>query len=103
MADDAATPDYTTRLMWPKRRLDLPEWEVMVGGRIVGWVRQVRIGRSSVVFFEATGMLDGERVRLEVTADRDERFRVVAEFSVAPQRYRRHLTNRQLRSISGQS
>jgi hypothetical protein len=44
----------TVRKMWPKRRFDLPEWELSRDGKIVGYLKQWRASRGGVVFFNLT-------------------------------------------------
>lgn len=95
MSEPIAIPEFTTRKLYPARRYALDEWEISVGGRVVGWVRETRVGRNSTAFFKAVGILpDGKHLSLELSTDFDERCRTVAEFSVAPERYAQHLPGR---------
>ena len=75
------------RRMIPKRLDDLPEWEVSRDGRIIGWVRQKRVGRSVSTFFEAIGIhpVTGERVRLELSTDFDERVAAISQLQDDPE------------------
>ena len=71
----------TVREILRAKRDDMPRWEVSSEGRVVGWVRSLRIGHSSVRFYEAIGIDPrGEQGSLECGGDRDERVRVVVAF-----------------------
>lgn len=76
--------------MIPKRRGDRPEWEVSRDGRIVGWVAEHTIGRSSAVFYRAIAVHPdtGELVNLENSTDRGERVARIEDFLDDPSKYR---------------
>ncbi len=77
------------REMLRSKRDEMPQWEVSNDGRVVGWVRSLRIGHSSVTFYEAIGIdPSGERVSLECSGDRDERILVVVAFGEDPEPWR---------------
>ena len=78
------------RLMIPKRRGDRPGWEVRRGEKVVGWVVEHTIGRSSAVFYRATAVHPdtGELVNLENSTDREERVARIEGFLDDPNKYR---------------
>ena len=81
--------DVQMRRMLPSKRDELPRWELTRDGRIIGWVRSLRIGHSTPMFYEAIGVDPaGERVSLECSGDRDERIAQVAAFDVDPEPWR---------------
>jgi hypothetical protein len=81
------------RLMNPLRRTSLPRWEISLDGLVIGWVEQVKIGHSSVLFFRALGVhpTTGRVVNLENSSDRDERIRVVRTFHSYPEEFEQHV------------
>jgi hypothetical protein len=81
------------RLTIPTGRTSLPRWEFTLDGVVVGWVEEVRIGPSTRRFYRAVGVhpATGHRVVLEVSADREERVRVLADFHKHPEAYARHI------------
>lgn len=79
----------TVREMIRTRRNEDQRWEVSVDGRVVGWVRAHKIGRSSSTFYEAKGIdPSGRVIDLENSTDRDERIRVVVAFHDDPEPWR---------------
>jgi hypothetical protein len=78
------------RLMIPKRRDDRPQWEVRRDEKVVGWVVEHTIGRSSAVFYRATAVHPdtGELVNLENSTDREERVARIEDFLDDPNKYR---------------
>jgi hypothetical protein len=81
------------RLTVPISRTSLPRWEYTLDGIVVGWVEEVRIGRSTRRFYRAVAVHPetGHRVVLEVSADREERVLVLADFRAHPEAYARHI------------
>jgi hypothetical protein len=81
------------RLTVPIGRTSLPRWEYTLHGVVVGWVEEVRIGRSTRRFYRGIGVhpATGRHVVLEVSADRAERVRVLADFHEHPGAYARHI------------
>lgn len=79
----------TVREMRRTRLRELPRWEVSVDTRVVGWVQAHMIGRSSVVFYKATGIdPEGRPIDLENSANLDERVEVVVAFHRDPEPWR---------------
>jgi len=77
------------REMHRTRMFDHPQWEISVVGRVVGWVRVHKIARSSVMFYEATGIdPDGNHVILESSGDREQRIETVVAFDRDPEPWR---------------
>lgn len=81
------------RLMVPATRTALSRWEISIDGEVIGWVQEQKIGRSSVMFFKATGVHPetGREVNLENSTDRDERVRTIVDFHEHPEKYGRHV------------
>jgi hypothetical protein len=89
----ATVPSMEERLTIPAARTSLPRWEYTADCVVVGWVEEVRIGRSTRRFYRAVGVhpATGHHVVLEVSADREERVRVMADFHENPEAYARHI------------
>ena len=77
--------------MRPASRTALPRWEVSLDGVVLGWVQQQKIGRSSSVFYKATGIhpVTGAHVNLENSIDFEERCETVVDFHRRPMEYAR--------------
>jgi hypothetical protein len=90
------------RLALPESRHSLPEWEVRLGGRLIGLVCERQLHNTAHPFFEAVGIhpITGEKVRLELSTDRNERIDAVRRFWIDPTTFPQHLS-RQLREVHG--
>jgi hypothetical protein len=93
-AEEATTPEFTTRRLYPRRRTDPPEREVRVDGKVTGRARQKKLPTASAVFYEATGVLpfNGQHVPLQLNTDFDERCRTVARSALDPWAFEQHWT-----------
>jgi hypothetical protein len=62
-------------------------WEIFEDGKPIGWVQTLKIGRSSVVFYQLTGVhpVTGEHVTLEASADFDERLEALRRLREHPE------------------
>jgi hypothetical protein len=58
----------------------------------VGWIEEHQIPTADRVFYNLTGLhpVTGERVPLELSADRDERLRTLESFLAEPDRHAQH-------------
>jgi hypothetical protein len=76
-----------SRKLLPARSADLPEWEVTLAGVKIGRIQQVKIGKSSSVFFHAYGIHPDTRreYSLESSTDFGDRVRVIAAFWADPE------------------
>lgn len=76
-----------------RRGSERPRWEVSVEGTVIGWIDENMIGRSSVVFYFATGIHpeNGREYRLENSTDFHERVEVLRQFHLDPMSSRQHL------------
>ena len=91
-----------TREMTPSKRNALPEWEVKLDGKIIGYIRQEHLRGSSRPFYDAVGLLpSGEQVRLELSTDFNERIRVLEAFHRNPLSARQHLPRSVRQSLEG--
>jgi hypothetical protein len=74
-------------LLWPKRSIDLREWQVLDGGKVIGTIEEVKLPHAVSTFFHAYGIhpTTGERVSLELSTDVDERVEVVRAFRADPE------------------
>lgn len=73
------------RLIHPTRRNERPSWEISVDGRVVGWVHEHMIGRSSTVFYKAIGIAPGgAHINLENSPDRRLQVATVVAFDLDP-------------------
>ena len=78
--------------MLPSKRNALPEWEVKLDGKVIGWVHEKHIGKSSRPFYEAIVIHpNGRHFSLENSTDFEDRLNVVSDFQVRPFRYNHHL------------
>jgi hypothetical protein len=76
-----------------RRRHDPPEWEVSDdSGAVVGWIEERHLPTAGRPFFALAGVhpVTGERIELQLSADRDERLRVLARFLVDPDSCAQH-------------
>lgn len=79
----------TIREMIRTREREMPRWEVSIDGRVIGWVRALRIAGANLTFYEATGIdPDGASVVLECSSDREERIARVIVFDEDPEPWR---------------
>lgn len=92
---DLEHPGVQIRRMLPasRRGSERPRWEVSVEWRVIGWIDENTIGRSSVVFYFATGIHpeNGKEYRLENSTDFHERVEVLRQFHLDPMSSRQHL------------
>lgn len=79
--------------MLPATRHSLPEWEVKLDGKVVGWLREKRIGKSSRPFYEAVCIhpVNGREFSLENSTDWDDRLAVLELFQTEPWQFNHHL------------
>jgi hypothetical protein len=81
------------RLTIPPAQTSSPRWEYTFDGVVVGWVEEIRIRRSTRRFYPAVGVhpVTSHRLLLEVSADRAEIVRVLADFRESHEAYARHI------------
>jgi len=80
----------TLRVMVPKRRQDRPVWEISIDGRTIGWLAEHQVGRSTVTFYNATGIYrqDGRTVDLQNDSNFRHQLEMLIEFDQDPERFR---------------
>lgn len=68
-------------------------WEVIAGGRVIGWIEEQHLRGASKVFYFAIGVhpTTGQHFRLEGNTDFDDRVNVIADFYRDPMTSRQHL------------
>lgn len=76
----------------PAPRGVLYRWEVWEAGRRLGWIDEKRLRGARLPFFEAIAPhpRTGQPMSLELNTDRDDRVRVLVEFTEHPDRFRQH-------------
>jgi hypothetical protein len=70
-----------------------PEWEVIDEvGSVVGWIEEHHIPTSGSPFYDLIGVhpVTGEHIRLQLSADRDERLRQLERFLRDPDAFHVH-------------
>lgn len=89
-------PLFVLRLLPPssyRRRHDPPSWEVSdAAGVVVGRLDEVHLPTAGRPFYRLTGRhpTTGELIDLQLSTDRDERLRVLADFLEDPTRHAQH-------------
>jgi len=84
------TQAVTLRALPSHRQQDRPVWEVSIDGRVIGWLREQMIGKSSVVFISAMGVykLTGQRVDLQNSSDFRRSLEKLIQFDQDPESFR---------------
>jgi len=77
----------------PRRRNDLPEWEVRYYGKVIGRIAATRLSGARNTFYFAWGVHpdNGREYRLEGNIDLDERVDVITRFHLDPSEFSQHL------------
>ena len=80
------------RKMLPRKRRDLPEWEVSDGGQVLGWIKEWHATTTRTVFYRATAIhpTNGRHVGLESSPDFENRVQVIVDFHNDPATGRAH-------------
>jgi hypothetical protein len=80
------TSGLTTHKMLPRTAKDRSvRWEVCFEGDRIGYLEQKKVGRSTLVFYEAFVIIDGKDVSLERSTDFEERCESVLKAWRAPE------------------
>ena len=87
---------FELRLLPPvsyRRRHDPPCWDVLEpSGAVVGRLEEVHLPTAGRPFYRLLGLHPGtdELIDLQLSADRDERLRVLASFRADPDKHAQH-------------
>jgi hypothetical protein len=65
-------------------------WEVSIDGRVIGWLKEQMIGKSSVIFLRAMGVykVTGQQVDLQNSSDFRESLEKLIQFDQDPESFR---------------
>lgn len=74
--------------MLPEKRHSLPRWELTREGQIVGWIKEIQVGRATRHFFNATGIdpKNGNHVNLESPTGFEDAVRAIDDFRDHPEK-----------------
>lgn len=84
--------DPELRPLPPERRNGPPRWEVWLDGKRLGMIVETHLGGARLPFYEAIvpHPITGKPISLELHTDREDRVRIVVQFTDDPEAFRRH-------------